>query len=196
MQTGAWVIEESVVEAVLGVAMQTGGEFAEVFAEDRRGSAARLDDGRVEDLASGRDRGAGIRVVVGETTGFAYTSDLSETGLRTAAEAAAAAARQGGGGVRTVALNRVSAPSPNDVSIFPEHVAKAEKVALLRRADEAARSAGGAIRQVTAIYGDSRRRILVANSEGVWASDDQVKTRFAVSCVASGDTGLQTGRES
>jgi len=43
------VIEESVVEAVLGVALQTGGEFAEVFAEDRRGSAARLDDGRVED---------------------------------------------------------------------------------------------------------------------------------------------------
>ena len=95
------MIDESVVEGVLGVALRTGGEFAEVFAEDRRGSAARLDDGRVEDLASGRDRGAGIRVVVGDTTGFAHTSDLSEPGLRAAAEAAAAAARQGGGGVRT-----------------------------------------------------------------------------------------------
>ena len=50
------MIEESVVEAVLGAALQTGGEFAEVFVEDRRGSAARLDDGRVEDLASGRDQ--------------------------------------------------------------------------------------------------------------------------------------------
>ena len=196
MQTGAKVIDESVVEGVLGVALSTGGEFAEVFAEDRRGSAARLDDGRVEDMASGRDRGAGIRVVVGETTGFAHTSDLSEAGLRAAAEAAAAAARQGGGGVRTVALTRVSAPAPNDVTILPESVAKAEKVALLWRADEAARAAGGAIRQVTAIYGDSRRRILVANSDGVLAGDDQVKTRFAVSCVASGDTGMQTGRES
>ncbi|MGH8918045.1 MAG: TldD/PmbA family protein, partial [Actinomycetes bacterium] len=48
----------------------------------------------------------------------------------------------------------------------------------------------------SAVYGDSRRRILVANSEGTLASDDQVKTRFAVSCVASGDTGMQTGRES
>jgi TldD protein len=196
MQTGAQVIDESVVEGVLGVALSTGGEFAEVFAEDRRGTAARLDDGRVEDMASGRDRGAGIRVVVGETTGFAHTSDLSEAGLRAAAEAAAAAARQGGGGVRTVALTRVSAPAPNDVTILPESVAKAEKVALLWRADEAARAAGGAIRQVTAIYGDTRRRILVANSNGVLAGDDQVKTRFAVSCVASGDTGMQTGRES
>jgi TldD protein len=75
-------------------------------------------------------------------------------------------------------------------------VAKAEKVELLRRADEAARSAGGSVRQVSAVYADSRRRVMVANSEGVLAHDDQVKTRFAVSCVASGDTGLQTGRES
>ena len=46
------------------------------------------------------------------------------------------------------------------------------------------------------MYGDSRRRILVANSDGLLAGDDQVKTRFAVSCVALGDTGMQTGRES
>ncbi len=190
------LIDEAVIEGVLGAALRRGGDFAEVFAEDRRGTGARLDDGRVEDLASGRERGAGIRVVSGETTGFAHTSDLSEAGLRTAAEAAAAAARQGGGGVRTVAFRRVHAPAPTDVAVLPETVAKAEKVALLRRADEAARRAGGSIRQVSALYGDSRRRILVANSEGVLASDDQVKTRFAVSAVASGDTGMQTGRES
>ena len=190
------LIDEPVIEGVLRTALRSGGEFAEIFAEDRRGTGARLDDGRVEDLASGRERGAGIRVVTGETTGFAHTSDLSPAGLAAAAEAAAAAARQGGGGVRTVALSRVHAPAPTSVAVFPESVAKAEKVALLRRADDAARRAGASVRQVSAVYGDSRRRILVANSEGVLASDDQVKTRFAVSCVASGDTGMQTGRES
>ena len=190
------LIEEAVIEGVLGTALRSGGDFAEVFAEDRRGTGARLDDGRVEDLASGRERGAGIRVVAGETTGFAHTSDLSQAGLNAAAEAAAAAARRGGGGVRTVALAYVDVPAPTDVAVFPETVAKAEKVELLRRANEAARRGAGSIRQVSAIYGDSRRRILVANSQGVLATDDQVKTRFAVSCVASGDAGLQTGRES
>jgi TldD protein len=190
------LIDEAVIEGTLRTALRSGGDFAEIFAEDRRATGARLDDGRVEDLASGRERGAGIRVVSGETTGFAHTSDLSESGLRAAAAAAAAAAHGGGAGVRAVGLKMVEAPAPTDVSVFPEDVAKAEKVALLRRADEAARRAGGAIRQVSAVYGDSRRRILVANSEGVLASDDQVKTRFAVSSVASGDTGLQTGRES
>jgi TldD protein len=190
------VIEEAVLQRVLGVALRTGGDFAEVFAEERRSSAAQLDDGRVEELTSGREAGAGIRVVVGETTGFAYTADLSERGLRGAADAAAAAARNGGGGVQQVALSRVAAVAPNEVTILPETVSKASKVQLLLRANEAARSAGGAVRQVSATYGDSRRRILVANSEGVLAGDDQVKTRFSVSCVAVGDTGLQTGRES
>src|SRR5262245_44706948 len=190
------VLDEAVIQRTLGAALRTGGDFAEVFVEDKRSSAAMLDDGRVEELSSGRDRGAGIRVVVGETTGFAHTADLSETGLRTAAEAAAAAARSGGGGVREVALTRTEAPRPNEVAVLPETVSKGAKVDLLRRADGAARGAGASIRQVRARYGDSRRQILVANSEGLLAADDQVRTLFVVSAVASGDTGMQTGYES
>src|SRR3954451_15131824 len=186
------MIEQSVVQRALGAALRTGGDFAEVFAEDRRTSAAVLDDGRVEELTSGRERGAGIRVVVGETTGFAHTADLTERGLTEAAEAAAAAARQGGGGVRTVAFTRVPATSA-PVRVLPETVAKATKVDLLRTADEIARAASGAIRQVSATYGDNRRRILVANSDGVWAEDDVVRTRLGVTAVATGDTGMQTG---
>jgi TldD protein len=98
--------------------------------------------------------------------------------------------------VREVALTRRTAVAPNTVGTLPESVAKSAKVDLLRRADSSARSTGGAIRQVSAVYADSRRRILVANSEGVLAGDEQVKTRFAVTCVAVGDTGMQTGRES
>jgi len=190
------VIEESVLQRVLGAALRTGGDFAEVYVEDRRSSSGRLDDRRVEELTSGRDRGAGIRVVDGETTGYAHTADLSEAGLRAAAEAAAAAARHGTSRVNVVDLDRRATRRPNDVATLPETVAKATKVELLKRADDAARSAGKAVVQVSAGYGDSRRRILVANSEGLLAEDDQVKTNFRINVVASGDTGMQTGYES
>ncbi|MGH9151856.1 MAG: PmbA/TldA family metallopeptidase, partial [Acidimicrobiales bacterium] len=90
------MLDPSLLQRALATALRTGGDFAEVFVEDRRMSSARLDDRRVEELTSGRDRGAGIRVVVGDTTGFAHTSDLSDHGLGRAAEAAAAAARGGG----------------------------------------------------------------------------------------------------
>lgn len=190
------MIEQPVLERVLHAALQTGGEFAEVFAEDRQSGNGVLDDGRVEQLTSGRDRGAGIRVVVGDTTGFAHTADLSEAGLRTAAEAASAAAREGGGGVREVALERVDVSSPNDVQVFPADVGKAEQVDVLRQADAAARGSGREISQVTASIGGARRRVLVANSDGLLTGDDQVRTFFSVNAVATGDTGMQTGRKS
>ena len=190
------MLDEGVIQRVLGAALRTGGDFAEVFVEDKRSSSARLDDGKVEELSSGRDRGAGIRVVVGETTGYAHTADLSESGLRSAAEAAAAAARGTGDGERVVALSRTHTDPVNLVAIQPSDIAKSAKVALLTRADDAARSTAGSVKQVTARVADSRRRILVANSDGLLAEDDQVKTIFSVQVVAAGDTGMQTGYES
>ncbi|MHB8592886.1 MAG: TldD/PmbA family protein [Acidimicrobiales bacterium] len=193
--TPSALVDTGLVERVLAAALARGGEFAEVYAEDRRGTAASLDDGRVEELSSGRDRGAGVRVVVGETTGYAHTADLSEAGLLAAAEAAAAVARGGGRSERVVSLGLRRTPRPTAVEVPPEGVAKASKIELLARADQAARSSGPAISQVSASYADSRRQMLVANSDGVLASDDQVRSRFAVSCVAVGDTGMQTGYE-
>lgn len=189
------LIEADVLERVLGVALSTGADWAEVFAEDRSSTSALLDDGKVEELTSGRDRGAGIRVVVGESTGFAHTSDLSESGLCEAARIAAAAARGHGPGTRVVELKAAPAVTAA-VDQMPSEVAKVTKVGLLVAADEAARAEGSAITQVMARYSDGRRRILVANTDGLLATDDQVRTTFSVSCVATGDTGMQTGRES
>ncbi|MEK7424360.1 MAG: TldD/PmbA family protein [Actinomycetota bacterium] len=190
------MIDHDVLTRVLGAAVRGGAEFAEVFAEDKRSTSAGLDDGRIEQVTSGRDRGAGIRVVKGDTTGFAHTADLSEAGLCVAAESAAAAASQGGGGTRVIELTRRAATDVNRVARYPDDVPKAEKVELLRRIDEAARAAGASIVQVSAGYGDSRRRILVANTDGVLAEDEQVRGLVRMSVVANGDAGMQTGFQS
>ncbi len=187
------MIETDVLSRVLAKAASTGGDFAEVFAEDRVNSSALLDDGRVEELTSGRERGAGIRVISGDTTGFAHTADLSETGLMAAAEAAAAAARSGRSGTNVVSLEPRDVKRPHAVLINPIDIPKSRKVELLMRGDAAARAAGSAIRQVTVGYGDARRRILVANTDGVLAHDEVIRTRLMVQAVALGDTGMQTG---
>jgi len=190
------VIETDVLERVLAAGLSTGADFAEVFAEDRRSTGAVLDDGKVEELTSGRDRGAGIRVVVGEAVGFAHTADLSERALIETAKIAAAAARGAAGTDRTIALGSPTGRTTPSVDILPEDIGKARKVELLVAANEVARHHHSAITQVTARYNDNRRRILVANTDGVFGIDDQIKTMFSVGCVASGDTGMQTGRES
>ena len=186
------MIDTPVLERVLAEALRNGGEFAEVFAEDRSNSSAMLDDGRVEELSSGRERGAGIRVVTGDTTGFAHTADLSEVGLLRAAEAASAVARSGGG-TRRVEVGRLEGSDGSSHRSDHTTGSKDEALDLLRQADEAARGSGDAISQVQAGYGSSRRRVLIANSDGLLAGDEQARTRFSVSCVALGDTGMQTG---
>src|SRR4051794_39741957 len=142
------MIEKDVLERVLGRALRDGGQFAEVYAEDRLGSSAVLDDGRIEELTSSRERGAGIRVVAGDATGFAHTTDLTEEGLLEAAAVASAAAK-GSAGVRTIALERRHV-DVTGIDLRPESITKAQKVELLRRAEAAARGTGGDIRQVMA----------------------------------------------
>jgi TldD protein len=189
------LVDHDVLERVLGSALRRGGDFAEVFVEDRSATRISLDDRKVEELSSGHDRGAGVRVVVGETTGFAHTTDLSESGLRAAAEAASAVARQGGGGTKTVALTEQRFAHPNEIAQRPSDVAKSKKVELLFRADDVARSKSSSIVQVSAGYGDSRRLTQIANSDGLLTGDERVRTSFVVMCTAAGDTGLQTGAE-
>ncbi len=55
----AALIDSDVLERVLSTALAGGGDMAEVFAEDAATASAMLDDRRVEELSSGRNRGAG-----------------------------------------------------------------------------------------------------------------------------------------
>jgi TldD protein len=190
------MIDHDVVERTLGVALRTGAEFAEIYAEDKRNTSIGLDDGRIEQVTSGRDRGAGIRVIKGETTGFAHTSDLTERGLAAAAQAAAEAASRGAAEGRVIALSERTVEPRNRVVRHPDEVSKTSKVELLQRIDEAARSAGSEIVQVSAGYADSRKRVLIANSEGLLAGDDITRVLARISVVANGDTGMQTGFQS
>lgn len=192
------LIEPDVVGRVLRTALRGGGAFAELFAEDERSMAAALDEGGVEEVTSGRDRGAGVRVVAGDTTGFAHTADLTERGLRAAAQVAAEVAGSGRGPVPAVRLTpeaTVCKPGRAPAAVDPEDAPKGAKVALLAAAADAAHGVSGAINQVLARYGDNRRRILVANSDGVLVEDEQVRTVFSVACIATRDGETASGNQ-
>jgi TldD protein len=64
----------------------------------------------------------------------------------------------------------------NPVEIHPVRSTSGGKIAVLREMDSAARSVGS-VRSLTAGYFDSSQHIIVANSEGLLAEDDRVRTR-------------------
>jgi TldD protein len=89
------LLDRDLIQKTISTALSNGGEWAEVFVEDRQSASTEFDEGRVESMVSSRDLGAGVRVTVGEATGFAHTADLSSEGLKEAALAAAAALKEG-----------------------------------------------------------------------------------------------------
>ena len=158
-----------------------------------------LDDGKVEELTSGRDRGAGIRVVVGETTGFAHTADLTERPARRGRGRGRRGPRRRRRHQRRWPSPGSDAPTPNDVAILPERRRQGHaRSSCSRRADEAARGAGRAITP-----GDApATATAAAASSSPTPTACSPRTTRSARCSSvdrawpSGDTGMQTGYES
>src|SRR5690606_37827087 len=100
-------IDRGLLEQTMARALRRGGDFAEVYVEDREGLGLRLEDGRIEQTSGGRESGAAVRLLSGEHTYYAYSDEVDEAALTAAADAVAAAVAQGAGGHAVVSLGDV-----------------------------------------------------------------------------------------
>jgi TldD protein len=179
----------------LAKALSRGGDFAEVYAEDRRSFALALDDRRLERPQGGSERGASIRVVLGDSTYFGHVDGLAEEDLVRVAASVAQAVH--GDAREPAALGAAAqAAAGHPVRVRPEDVEAARKADLLRACDETARSAGAEVAQVMATYAEIRRQVEVFNSDGLAAADDRTRVRLSVQVVARRDGTVETGQES
>lgn len=179
-------------ERVLARALANGGEFAEVFAERRGGLTMSIDESRIESVRSGAESGAGVRVVSGGTTYFAHVDGLDPAELERAASEAAAALR--GGSTEPRAL-RSQAVAPLPIEHPPGEVPAARKAELLRELDERGRAGGAEVAQLMGSYGEARREVAVANSDGLFSGDDRTRVRIGIQVVARRGGRVETGAE-
>ena len=188
------MIEKKLAEEALGIAASSGADFAELFAETTRHNSVTMTDGKIERLGDTLVAGVGIRAFVGTRTVFASTFDLSrEAVLRCAASVAAAV-----GDLKeapAVRLREKKIPNAHPVRRAPTDasVSAKERADLLREGCFAAKDYDPAISQVTGRLLGVDRSILVANTEGLYAADRHVRTRIAISAVASRNGENQSG---
>ena len=189
------MILKSVAEQALHEALRTGGDFAELFCEDRRSGAVGLVDGRVESATTVRRHGAGIRVYNGLNSVYVHTNDTGLSGLLAAARKAADAVC-GSAAPVDIHLTQSLCANLHPVKAMPMDVAGTRKAKLLRDMDLAARAVSTEISQVRAnlMYWDSD--VLIANSEGLFTGDRRVYTRVACAAVAEGGGESQSGHTS
>ena len=188
-----FAIDEATAQGLLDTALSRGGEYAELYFEHKVSGNILFEQQAVKSATRGVSQGVGVRVLLGEAVGYAYTEDLSTDAMRRAAETAARIASRGD-----------HAP-PADVVHFetPQYytpegstvdVPAQEKVALIRRADDAARAFDSSIARVDIGFMDELKHIAIYTSDGRMTSDVQPLVRFNVTCLSERDGSRQTAR--
>lgn len=187
-------IDEAAMESLLGAALARGGDFAELFFEHRRSGSIDYQDEQIKSSAASITQGVGIRVVRGDAIGYAYTEDLSAASMR---EAAATAAQIADGRGHATPIDVTATSYDADRYAVPTpttDVPLEDKVAIIRRANEAARRHDDSIARVDITFVDNERRLMVATSDGTLVADYQPLMRFNVAALSERDGSRRMAR--
>lgn len=189
------MVDKELLKEVLDTAAANGCDFSDIFIENRQTTGIRCEAGKVEKIQTGVETGAGLRVICGDSTAYAYTNDLSRNGLMEAAKIVSHAAACGKNGVN-LDFTRVKPLVDFVFKERPEDVPTEQKVELVEACDRAARREGGdLIKQVIVGYGDVTQRVVIANNAGDYVEDERIRTRLTIQAVAAEGPVIQTGVE-
>lgn len=155
-------------------------DFADIYLQSSVNESWVLEDGIVKEGSFHIEAGLGVRAVHGEKTGFAYADDISPQALQKAA-AAARGISLAGENKQVNAFSRSAVglryPAVNPLASLNEHA----KIDLLREIDAYARSLDPRVVEVIASISGSYDEILVAATDGTFATD--IRPLVRVNCT-------------
>ena len=186
------MIKQQILEEALCVAMSTGGDFAEIYAENTKNNSIQLVDGKIDKIVDNTYSGVGVRVFLGTRTVYATTTDLTREGIVACAKNAADIMGELKKNI-SIALTRSAVLNSHIVKIDPTTADIRNRISILKDACFAAKEYSDKVSQVQGTLLGVDHSILVANSEGLFKQDKQVRTRIIVNSVASDAGENQSG---
>jgi len=191
----AFGVDTDLIGKLLAKGLARGGDFAEVYVQHKVSHWVTMEDGEVNSAYSTIDLGAGLRVLKGDATGFAYCEELTEKALLKTMETAAAIADAKPLG-RPTPLAPVALTSRFPVDVPWTEVGIQKKLPIIVRADKTARARDRRIVKVSVSLADEANHILIANSEGLLVEDHLPNVVLSASCVGFDRGKTETGYQS
>ena len=186
------MLPQSLVKEALGIALSTGADYAEVFAEHTNQKAIQMISAKVEKIDDVVIAGVGIRIFKGTRCISGSASSLEREAILSCARKVADAL-VGTSLFSDIVLRERRFGDIHPVKVVPSSVENAYKVNFLKEACMAAKEYHSDISQVTGTFLDVDHNILIATSEGLFAEDRQIRSRIAVNAIASKNGENQTG---
>lgn len=184
------MLDKLLVHDILDAALASGADFAEVFVENSLSTSIHTGDRRVKDISSGQAFGIGIRVFKDLFSAYAYTNVMDrENLLKTAQKAAAALSEKRQASV--LDFVDLDIENKHKIKILHNSINKSDKVSMMHKISETAYNASSLVKKADATYLEKERRILVANSNGLWAEDKLARGRFSLNVIAARDEKSQ-----
>lgn len=189
---GANEIDRAIAKRLLGAALDAGGDYADLYFEYRSTQDFSLEDQKIKNVGQGVTMGLGVRVTKGDATGYAYCEELTMERMLSAARTAGQIASSGGSD-HAFSLEEITPTTRYTVENSSLRQPPQEKLALLKRADVAARAASDKVIKVNASFVEQVRETLVVSSNGRMVRDRLPMMRFGVSVVVQDGEKRQSG---
>ncbi len=171
------------VRKTLTVALEKGGDYADLFFEHTFTNSVALQDGEVKRSNYNIDFGMGVRVLSGDQTGYAYIENVT---LEEMLKAARTAARIASSSVKTKPVSLTERPLKANcyaISTPWEGVALKEKTPYLQKLNDKIFALDKRVQKVSASLNDSTSHILFCNSEGVSYYDYRPMVTLSAVCI-------------
>ena len=169
----------------------------EAYLTHARTFEARAHAGAIDSLSSAEPRGAGVRVISGGRTGFAYTTDLSSRGLDEVVRAAGGNCEHAGVDEAAGLPERWATPPDQLEGLWDEAqqtTAPDAKVAYVLELERAAKARDPRVRAVEdAVYADAATEVAIATSTGIAGSYRRSDAWSYVAVIVEQDDDTQVG---
>ncbi|MFZ0280847.1 MAG: TldD/PmbA family protein [Bacteroidales bacterium] len=187
-------MDEQMLARIIAKALEKGGDFADVYLENRISRQIVMEESRFKSGLYGISQGAGVRVISGNKTGYAYTDEITEEKLLRAAEVASYVARNGNKAT-PAAVSVCQRPSFITVSQPLGEIADEKRIEVIKRADQAAKEYDPRIKMAMIDYYDEVRGRVIVNSEGVYLRDELPLLFFIVQAMSDDGKARHMARE-
>lgn len=190
---GKFNLTPELISKILTAGLENGGDFCEIYYEYKRQNIITLVENKIKEAKYHIVQGIGIRVIQGEKIGYAYSDVLDETPLLTAAKTASYIADKQVS--KPVNSGKLSDRQNFSIDYLPpasEDINR--KAEILHTANDAARTYSDKVYQVNCSYSDDHKYIEIANSDGLWKSDEQSVMSLSVHCAVQNGKIRDIGR--